>query len=103
MFFEGRGDRLDPGEAGAHDAAVPCLEELGPVCGVGLRPKFEELFFIAPGLGGLQIDLQQLSKAGLLAFRHQAVQPQVAGAAERVVAFGLQARVRRGASDPPPR
>ena len=42
---------------------MPVREELGAVCGVGLRPEFDELFFIAPSLGGLQVDLQQLRKA----------------------------------------
>ena len=58
MFFEGLDYRLDPGEAGAHDAAMPVLEELSAVRGVGLRPEFDELLFVAPSLGGLQVDLQ---------------------------------------------
>ena len=91
MFFESLGYRLDSGEAGAHDAAMPVLEELGAVCGVGLCPEFAELLFIEPSLDGLQVDLQQLRKAGLFFLRHEAVQPQVAGAAERIVARGLQA------------
>ena len=70
MFFECRGHRLDLGQTGAHDTAMPVLEEFGAVCGVGLRPALEELFFLAPGFGGLQIDLQQFRKAGLLALRH---------------------------------
>jgi len=48
MFFERGGDGLDLGEAGANDTAMPVLEESGAVGGVGLRPEFEELFFIAP-------------------------------------------------------
>ncbi len=94
MTVKSLGDGLHLGEAAAHDRAFPLREEVvllaSRMRGVGLGPELDDLFLVGPGSGGLQIDLQKIGEAGLLGLGQLAVQPEVTGVFEGVVAYSLK-------------
>ncbi len=89
--FEGAGDGHDLRRAAPHDGAVPLLEEARSTGGIRLAPKLDPLFVVQPGAGRLQVHLQQFAKAGLMPVWDRALQPEVPGLSQRLVASGREA------------